>query len=91
MKKVLNEALELAKKTSAAVHTDILQGSDKVGSISIDTSGVHIRDVNGGVAFSIDPSLITYIRNLRVDSLNLTGNNSKVIMPVSRLYNIYGL
>lgn len=87
LENMLNEALNLAKKTSATVQTDILQGSEKVGSISIDTSGVHIRDINGGVAFSTDPSLITYIRNLRVDSLNLTGNNSKVIMPVSRLYN----
>lgn len=86
LERMLNEALELAKKTSAAVYTDILQGSDKVGSISIDTTGVHVRDIDGNVAFSIDPSLMTYIRNLKVDSLSLTGSNAKVIMPVSRLY-----
>src|SRR5574344_1062655 len=44
LENMLNEALNLAKKTSATVQTDILQGSEKVGSISIDTSGVHIRD-----------------------------------------------
>ena len=81
----INEALELAKKTSAIFRADILQGVTKVGTITIDTSGVSVKDASGDVAFSIDPSLVTYAKNLKVDNLTLAGNNAKVIMPVSRL------
>ena len=81
----INEALELAKKTSSIFRADILQGVEKVGSITINTSGVSVRDVSGDVAFSIDPTLVTYAKNLKVDNLTLAGNNAKVIMPVSRL------
>lgn len=81
----INEALELAKKTSAIFRADILQGLTKVGTVTIDTSGVSVKDTSGNVAFSIDPSLVTYAKNLKVDNLTLAGNNAKVIMPVSRL------
>ena len=52
----INEALELAKKTSSIFRADILQGVEKVGTITINTSGVSVRDVSGDVAFSIDPT-----------------------------------
>ena len=91
----INEALELAKKTSSIFRADILQGVEKVGSITINTSGMSVKGVttdaetgeitSGDVAFSIDPTLVTYIKNLRVDNLTLAGNDTKVIMPVSRL------
>ena len=81
----INEALELAKKTSAIFRADILQGVTKVGAITIDTSGVSVKDASGDVVFSVDPFLVTYAKNLKVDNLTLAGNNDKVIMPVSRL------
>ena len=82
----VNQAIELAKKTASTLETDLVVNGTKLGSVSINSQGVSIKDANNSVKFSVDSSFTTYTENLRVKNISLSDVAETGIMPVTRGY-----
>lgn len=80
----VNQAIELAKKTASTLETDLVVNGTKLGSVSINSQGVSIKDVNNNVKFSVDSSFTTYAETLKVKNISLSDVAETGIMPVTR-------
>ena len=82
----VNQAIELAKKTASTLETDLVVNGTKLGSVSINSQGVSIKDANNSVKFSVDSSFTTYAETLKVKNISLSDVAETGIMPVTRGY-----
>ena len=83
LEKQISDILELAKKMSSTLETDLMAGTEKLGKLTINSQGVNVSDIDNNVKFSIDTSFTTYIENLRVKNLSFNSANTG-LMPVTR-------
>ena len=86
LEKQINDILELAKKTASTLETNLMSGDTKLGSVSISSQGVTVKDASNNVKFSVDTSFTTYAETLKVKNISLSNVSNAGIMPVTRGY-----
>lgn len=82
----VNQAIELARKTASTLETDLIINGTKLGSVSINSLGISVKDNSNNVKFSVDSTFTTYAENLRVKNISLSDVAETGIMPVTRGY-----